>query len=150
VRRRQGWEGEFFPFLAYLPDVPITIELPDLKSQSKFNLARWVEILADPRLATLPDRIETDRHGHIIMSPPPGFQHSRRQGRVIVLLNELLPDGNTLPECPLSTADGVKTIDVAWLAPDRPECRAEAEAILLTEAPEICVEIVSPTQEAKL
>jgi hypothetical protein len=41
--------------------VPITIELPDLKAQTAFNLARWTEILADPRLATLPERIETDR-----------------------------------------------------------------------------------------
>jgi len=126
--------------------VPITIELPDLKSQSNFNLARWAEILADPRLATLPDRIETDRHGHILMSPPPGFQHSRHQGRIIGLLNELLRDGNTLPECPLSTADGVKAIDVAWLAPERPESRSEA--ILLTEAPEICVEILSPSNSS--
>jgi hypothetical protein len=49
--------------------VPITIELPDLKSQTAFNLARWAEILADPRLAKLPERIETDRHGHILMTP---------------------------------------------------------------------------------
>jgi len=44
--------------------VPITIELPDLASQTTFNLARWIEILADPELARLPYRIETDRLGH--------------------------------------------------------------------------------------
>ena len=53
-----------------------------------------------------PNRVETDRRGHILMSPPPAFRHSRRQGHLIHLLNELLPDGRTLPECPLSTADG--------------------------------------------
>jgi Uma2 family endonuclease len=132
-----------FPFLAYLPGVPITIELPDLKSQSRFNLARWAEILADPRLATLPDRIETDRHGRIIMTPPPGFLHSDRQGRIIGLLNELLRDGNALPECPLSTADGVKAIDVAWLAKGRAEFRDRP--LILTGAPEICIEVLSPS-----
>src|SRR5580704_16205423 len=37
-----------FPFLTYLPGVPIMIELPDLKSQTRFNLDRWTEIAADP------------------------------------------------------------------------------------------------------
>ena len=126
--------------------VPITIELPDLDSQTKSNLARWTEILADPFLAKIPNRIETDRHGHILMSPPPAFRHSRRQGHIIGLLRELLSNGQTLPECPVSTADGVKAIDVAWLAPGRPEITQDP--IVLTRAPEICAEILSPSNSA--
>src|SRR6516164_8997164 len=114
-----------FPFLAYVPGVPITIELPDLKSQTKFNLARWAEVSADPRLANLPDRIETDRHGHILMTPPPAFGHGRRQFSLGNLLSDLLPQGLVITECPLSTADGVKELDVAWLGPGRPELTAE-------------------------
>src|SRR5260370_25837059 len=92
--------SSFFLFLEYLSAVPpITIELPERASQTKFNLERWAEILADPALAKLPNRIETDRHGHILMSPPPAFRHSRRQGHIIHLLNELLPDRRALPEC---------------------------------------------------
>lgn len=121
----------------------LTIELPSLASQTAFNLERWSQILADPELAKLPYRIETDQYGHILMSPPPAFTHSHRQSVIAALLFELLPGGLALPECPVSTAAGVKAIDVAWLAPDRPESRAEA--ILLTESPEICVEIVSPS-----
>jgi hypothetical protein len=34
--------------------------------QTRFNLNRWLEIAADPRWAKLPERIETDRHGHIL------------------------------------------------------------------------------------
>ena len=64
----------------------ITIELPDLASQTSFNLARWTEILADPELARLPYRIETDRLGRILMSPPPAFRHSRRQSHITSLL----------------------------------------------------------------
>jgi Uma2 family endonuclease len=132
-----------FPFLAYLPGVPITIELPDLKSQTRFNLDRWAEIAADPRLAKLPDRIESDRHGHILMTPPPGFLHSDRQGNIADLLKDLLPNGRTLAECPLSTADGVKAIDLAWLARGRAEFRERP--LVLTSAPEICIEVFSPS-----
>jgi Uma2 family endonuclease len=140
-----GWviPSSFFSFPGVHSAVPpITIELPEGVSQTRFNLERWAEILTDPALAKLPNRIETDRHGHILTSPPPAFRHSRRQGHIIHLLNELLPDGKTLPECPLSTADGVKAIDVAWLAAVRPEITEDPQ--LLTRAPEICVEIFSP------
>jgi len=126
--------------------VPITVELPDLKSQVVFNLSRWTEILADPVLARLPNRIETDRHGHILMSPPPVFRHSRRQGHIVGLLTTLLPNGQTLPECPVSTADGVKAIDVAWLASGRAE--VDQDPVVLTRAPDICVEILSPSNSA--
>ena len=123
--------------------VPITLELPDLQTQTAFNVARWAEILADSRLAKLPERIETDRHGHIIMTPPAGFAHSDRQGQIVNLLFQHLPDGRPLPECPISTADGVKAIDVAWLASNRPEI--SERPLILTKAPEICIEILSPS-----
>jgi hypothetical protein len=90
--RKLSWPFTPFPFLVYLPGVPITIELPDLASQTRFNLARWTEILADPELAKLPNRIETDRHGHIIMSPPPAFTHADRQGQIADLLKSLYFD----------------------------------------------------------
>jgi Uma2 family endonuclease len=122
---------------------PITIELPERVSQTKFNLERWAEILADPALAKLPNRIETDRHGHILMSPPPAFLHSRWQSSIAILLSNLLSHGLVLTECPLATADGVKAIDVAWLAADRPEIVENPQ--LLTRAPEICIEILSPS-----
>jgi Uma2 family endonuclease len=133
----------FFHFWRILPTVPITIELPDLESQTAFNLARWREILRDPRLAELPDRIETDRLGRILMSPPPAFRHSRRQAHIIALFQSLMPQGQALPECPVSTADGIKAVDVAWLDHNRPEIHADP--IALTRAPEICVEILSPS-----
>jgi len=48
-----------------------------------------------------------------------------------------------MPECPLSTSDGVKAIDVAWLAPTRGE--PIEKPTILERAPEICVEILSPS-----
>jgi len=123
--------------------VPTIIQLPDLKSQTRFNLARWNELLADAELAKISYRLETDRLGRIIMSPPPAFTHAERQGHIADLLRDLRPDGRTLPECPLSTADGVKSIDVVWLASARPEL--VERPVLLTGAPEICVEVISPS-----
>ncbi len=84
----------------YLRGVPITIELPDLASQTRFNLARWTEILAHQDLAKLPNRVETDRHGHILMAPPPGFLHSDRQSQMFALLLQLLPEGSTILRMP--------------------------------------------------
>lgn len=121
-----------------------TIELHDHAAQTRLNLARWADILVDAELAKLPYRIEIDRHGHIVMTPPPAFRHSRRQDHIIGLLHSLLPHGQTLPECPISTADGVKAIDVAWLQRDRPEILEDP--IALCRAPEICIEILSPSK----
>jgi Uma2 family endonuclease len=123
--------------------VPIRIELPDLAAQTKFNLGRWTEILADPELAKLSYRVETDQHGHLVMTPPPAPIHGNRQGRIGALLLQLLPNGEIFTECPVSTAGGVKAADVAWIAPNRRE--NVAELVLFELAPEICVEVLSPS-----
>src|SRR3989442_2158687 len=97
----------------------LTLELPPHKTQTAFNLRRWAELLADPELAKVEGRIETDRHGHIIMSPPPAPSHGSYQSEIGYLLRTLMPNGRVLSECPVSTADGVKTADVAWASPGR-------------------------------
>jgi Uma2 family endonuclease len=60
-------------------------------------------------------------------------------------LSDLLPQGLVITECPLSTADGVKAVDVAWLAAGRLEIGDEPEPTVLIRAPEICVEVLSPS-----
>src|SRR5260370_42190529 len=97
----------------------VSIQLRTAERQAAFNLNRWREVLGDPDLARLPHRIETDRHGHILMSPPPTPAHGDQQSEIVYLLKTLLPQGRVVTECPLSTSDGVKAIDVAWLAPGR-------------------------------
>lgn len=121
----------------------LTIELKGSAEQTAFNFKRWAEVLADPELARLPHRIETDRHGHVLMSPPPAPSHGVKQAKIATLFDQLLPSGIVITECPVSTSDGVKAIDVAWLAPER---RQEVDAaICFVRAPEICVEILSPS-----
>ena len=99
----------------------LTLELPPQKAQMAFNQHRWAELSADRELARVEGRIETDRHGHIIMSPPPAPSHGSFQLEIGRLLWNLLPQGRVLTECPISTADGVKAADVAWASPERME-----------------------------
>jgi Uma2 family endonuclease len=98
-------------------------------------------------LARLPHRIETDRHGHILKSPPPAPSHGVKQASIATLLDTLLPEGLVITECPVSTSDGVKAIDVAWLISER---RQEVDsAVCLAQAPEICVEILPPSHTSE-
>lgn len=115
-------------------------DLPEVRDRHAFNLARWGEICANPALAGFPGRIESDAHGHVLMSPPPGFQHSSFQGRILRLL--VVAGGEALPECPVSTRAGVRAVDVCWLSHPR-QAQALRGNVLVT-APEICVEVISP------
>jgi Uma2 family endonuclease len=118
--------------------------LPAIEDQHRFNRDRWDELMADSFLASLEYKIETDSFGHILMVPPPGFFHSHYQGKLVKLLDRWLGDaGFAQPECPLSTSGGVKGIDVIWISRER--LKIALEGSLLTTAPEICVEVVSPS-----
>jgi Uma2 family endonuclease len=120
----------------------VTIELPDHATQTRFNLRRWNEVLVDPYLAKVEGRVETDRYGRIIMSPPPAASRGGYQLEIGSLLKQLMPNGRTTTECPISTADGVRAADVAWASP---ECLRElGNYECYPKAPEICVEVISP------
>ena len=120
----------------------LAIQLPPRSDQTAFNLERWEEIVGDPFYSNLEQRIETDRHGNIIMSPPPSFSHSYKGSELIRLLNLHGKNGKALHEVPISTSDGVRAADVAWLRDD--QLAAAKKANVLTSAPEICVEVISP------
>jgi Uma2 family endonuclease len=120
----------------------LTIELPPQAAQTEYNLRRWAELLADPEVTKIEWRVETDRYGHIIVMPPPAPRHGSFQSRIAYLLQTLLPDGRTITECPISTADGVKAADVAWASS---QCMADlGESSCFPRSPEICVEVLSP------
>jgi Uma2 family endonuclease len=121
----------------------LTLELPPREEQTAFNLRRWDEVLADPELGKLPGRVETDRHGRIIMSPPPAPNHGKLQVEIATLLKKLLPNGATITECPVSTADGVKGVDVAWASSE--SWGQVGNRTCFIRAPEICVEVASPS-----
>lgn len=111
--------------------------------RTAFNLAVWDKIVADPEFAAMPHRFETDEHGQIIMSPPPAPSHGSKQSRISHILHTLASDGEVASECPVSTGKGVKAVDVAWCSPATwGESKGKS---CLVRAPELCVEILSPS-----
>lgn len=121
----------------------LTIELLPQPAQDAFNERRWMELLDEPDLIRFEGRVETNRHGQIVMTPPPAPQHGMYQSEIGYLLRTLLASGRVLTECPISTADGVKAADVAWASAEVME--ALAGRVLFARAPDVCIEVRSPS-----
>jgi Uma2 family endonuclease len=118
-------------------------ELPSIKNQTVFNLGRWDEICADPELRKHQGRIETDRFGGLIMCFPAEYSHGGWQGDIVTALNNLMIEGRATVETPVSTTEGIKVADVAWASKKRLLKIGGRKA--LSAAPEICVEVISPS-----
>lgn len=103
---------------------------------------RWGELMHDPALRDLPYKIELNAWGSIEMSPT-SFQHSRMQGHVAAELGRQLPHGSVLVELAILTDIGVRVPDVAWGSEAYVE--SQGGSTPATRAPEICVEILSPS-----
>ena len=102
----------------------------------------WEQIIADRPLRDLPYKIETNRYNKIILSLE-SFGHSDCQTGIATLLPKLIPGGKAPVECATQTAEGVRVADVARISLSR---RApHRRAVKLPAAPEICVEILSPS-----
>jgi len=116
-------------------------DLPVIKNQAAFNLARWAELCADPRWMAVEGKIETDRYGQIIMNPPADPAHGGRQADLTLLLAKFAPAGKIIVECPISTSEGVKVPDVVWVSKKR-RANIEGKSAFIA-APEICIEVIS-------
>ena len=123
----------------------LSISLPSRAEQLEINRQRWAQVLADRGLATLPYRIETNGLGQIVITPPASGGHSNTQGEIAFRIRQLF-GGRTLPECPISTRDGIKVADVGWYSDERFTLVQDQQAFEL--APEICVEVLSPSNTA--
>ena len=102
----------------------------------------WAEICANPVLRELPFKIQTDKWGHIVMSPATN-EHGMYQAKIVALLSRLLDTGAIIAECSIQTREGVKVADVAWASDDFIGRNRGDNPF--REAPELCVEILSPS-----
>ena len=102
----------------------------------------WEELCADPSLHDLPYHIELNGLNQIVMSPL-CLRHGRYQFKIATLLTQLLPTGEATVEAAVSTSDNMKVPDVIW-APHA-FFEKHGEVFALPIAPDICVEVLSPT-----
>jgi Uma2 family endonuclease len=104
---------------------------------------RWAELCNDTSLHDLPFKIELNAYGTMEMSPA-STRHARFQARIAGELMQQLPHGTVLTECAIATAeDGIRLPDVSWASADF--MARHGDATPLPQAPEICVEVLSPS-----
>jgi Uma2 family endonuclease len=102
----------------------------------------WASVLNNPFLQDLPFKIELNKWGKILMSPASNH-HGMLKSKVAFFLHSKLSGGQIIMSCSIQTEDGVKVADVAWASDDF--MRRNGTATPYQEAPEICIEIVSPS-----
>jgi Uma2 family endonuclease len=103
---------------------------------------RWEEVLRDPTLQDLPYKIELNAWGKVEMSPASN-RHARLQAALAAEFTRQFASGVTFTECSILTRIGIRVPDVAWGSSSF--MAAFGEITPYTRAPELCVEIVSPS-----
>ena len=105
-------------------------------------VVRWDEICRDPSLQDLPYKIELNAWAKIEMSPASN-RHGRLQAALAAEFTRQLPDGMTLTECSILTSIGIRVPDVVCAFARF--MTAYGEITHYTRAPDLCVEITSPS-----
>ena len=109
-------------------------------------VARWAELVNDASLRDVPYKVELNAEGTIEMSPANNW-HAAVQAYLARLLGNALPEGMVYTECSVLTEAGVRVPDVAWGCADF--VQDQGANTPFGRAPEICVEILSPSNSAK-
>jgi Uma2 family endonuclease len=105
-------------------------------------IGRWASLLADPSLQDVSYKIELNEEGAILMSPASN-RHGMWQADIVFELRSVLKSGRVITECSVLTRIGVRVPDVAWASDSF--LAAEADNTPFGRAPELCVEIRSPS-----
>jgi Uma2 family endonuclease len=105
---------------------------------------RYRDLCEDPLLANVPGKIELDSWGRMVISPP-GVYHGLIQGRLCQLLPAF--GGEPIVKAPIATPLGLFVPDVAWASTPFMELHRREDPLM--DAPEICIEVVSPSNSVK-
>lgn len=126
-----------------MTEAPELIEAP----LSREELAvRYEKLCDDPWMAKVEGKIEIDAWGRVMMTPPPAYYHGLMQARLIQILSALA-GGRVGAETPIATSAGVFAADITWASDEF--VRAHAQEVAPQQAPELCIEIVSPSNSRK-
>jgi Uma2 family endonuclease len=105
---------------------------------------RYRELCDDIRFSNLPGKIEIDVWGRLVMSPASNY-HGTLQTRLAKRLEAL--GGQAQVEASVLTPAGVLVADVAWKSADF--VQQHAFQTPYDQAPDVCVEVTSPSNSAK-
>jgi Uma2 family endonuclease len=106
--------------------------------------AMYRKMCEDPLLANVPGKIELDRWGRMVMSPPSNY-HGTLQARLVMRLAKL--GGEAIVEASVLTPIGLLVPDVAWASPQF--IAAHHDETPFVSAPELCIEVTSPSNSRK-
>jgi Uma2 family endonuclease len=106
--------------------------------------ARYRALCDDPCYANVPGKIELDVWGRMVMSPASSY-HSALQAAVAGKLAVL--GGRAFVELSVITRAGILVPDVAWASDEF--MRARGFETPYTRPPELCIEVVSPSNSRK-
>ena len=123
------------------PEAP-PAEAPSASVRTLDGPMTWADVCADPSLHDLPYKIELDRYGRLLMSPTKN-RHGRRQVRISVELEKQL-GGAAAVEIGIDTLEGTRVPDVVWMSEAYLATISEDDDVF-TVAPEICIEVRSPS-----
>jgi Uma2 family endonuclease len=121
---------------------PEVIESP---LSSEELAVRYRALCDDPLYAKVPGKIEVDVWGRVLMSPPASSYHSALQIRLSQRLAVL--GGEMFAELGIVTPAGILVTDVAWASSGF--MRLHAFETPYTKAPELCIEVVSPSNSVR-
>ena len=99
----------------------------------------------DPCFANIPGKIEIDLWGRLLMSPPAAPYHGRLQAKLSDKLAAL--GGEKTIEAPIATPLGLFVADLAWSSQKSPPGSEDINPLM--RAPELCIEVVSPSNSRK-
>jgi Uma2 family endonuclease len=108
-------------------------------------VVRYRELCDDPCLTNVPGKIELDSWGRLLMTPA-AIYHGLIQGRLAHKLKSAL-GGEVITEGPIATSVGLFVPDVAWASAGF--MSAHGSEFALMRAPEICIEVVSPSNSVR-
>jgi Uma2 family endonuclease len=123
----------------------VTPEIVQAPLSTEELALRYRAMSEDPCFANVPGKLELDNWGRILMTPP-SFYHGVIAGRLVHKLATVLgPEAVT--DATVATPSGLFLPDVAWASPQfMSQHRSE---FAVTRAPEICIEVVSPSNSVK-
>jgi Uma2 family endonuclease len=119
-------------------------ELVEAPLSSEELAVRYRALCDDPCYANVPGKIELDVWGRMVMSPASNY-HSALQALLVSRLAAL--GGQVFAEASVVTDAGVLVADVAWASEEF--MRSRAFETPYTRAPELCIEVVSPSNSRK-